>query len=100
MKDGFLYIVTNDAFPQWCKIGITANLKERLHLYQTCDPHRGYKLVYSLCHPLYKEAEKKIKDVMIPFAKRIKNEWYEIDLSMCQSRLQESLESYENGEWS
>lgn len=98
-QPGYLYIVTNTAFPSWCKIGITTNLKERLHLYQTCDPHRGYKLVYSLYHPLYKEAEKKIKEAIKPFAKNIRNEWCEMDLSMCRSRLQESLESYENGEW-
>ena|ERR1035437_7333733 len=99
MKGGYLYIVVNDAFPGFVKIGITTNLKERMHLYQTCDPHRGYKLVYSLHHPKYKEAEKKIHEAIKPFAKSIKNEWVEIDLSMCRSRLQESLESYENGEW-
>jgi len=99
MKSGYLYIVINPAFPLWCKIGITTNLKERIYLYQTCDPHRGYKLVYSLYHPDYKEAEKKIKKAIKPFAKSIKNEWAEIDLEMCKSRLQESLESYQSGEW-
>lgn len=62
MNSGYLYIVTNEVFPNWCKIGITGNLKERLHLYQTCDPFRRYKLVYSLHHPDYKKAEKLLKD--------------------------------------
>jgi hypothetical protein len=99
VKSGYLYIVTNDAFPFWCKIGITTNLKERLHLYQTCDPHRGYKLVYSLFHPKYKDAEKKIKEAMKPFAKTIKNEWFEVDLSIARTRIEEQLADYENGEW-
>ena len=64
MNPGYLYIITNKSFPSWVKIGITANLKERLHLYQTCDPHRGFKIVYSLYHPKYKDAEKKIKEAM------------------------------------
>lgn len=97
---GYLYIITNEkAFPGFVKVGITKNLIERLQNYQTCDPYRGYKLIYSLYHPLYKQAEKKLKDTMKPFAKQIKNEWYEIDLNMAISRLQEALESYENGEW-
>lgn len=99
MKSGYLYIVINEAFPQWVKVGITTNLKDRLHLYQTCDPYRGYKLVYSLHHPQYKEAEKKIKETIVPFALEIRGEWYRIDLSMAKSRLDEALESYNNGEW-
>ncbi len=94
MKGGYLYIVTNDAFPEWVKVGITTNLKERLHLYQTCDPHRGYKLVYSLHHPKYKEAEKRIREVMKHFALDTKGEWYQVDLEMAKSRLEEQLEDY------
>ena len=99
MNPGYLYIITNKAFPSWVKIGITTNLKERLHLYQTCDPHRGFKIVYSLYHPKYKDAEKKIREAMKPFAKNIKNEWFEVDLSIARVRLQEQLLDYENGEW-
>ena len=99
MKKGYLYIVTNPAFPKWCKVGITTNLNERLHNYQTGDPHRSYRLVYFLFHPDYKKAEKKIKEAIKPFALSVKNEWYEIDLEMCKSRLVESVESYESGEW-
>ena len=99
MKSGYLYIIINPAFPSWCKVGITMNLKERLHLYQTCDPHRGYKLVYSLYHPAYKEAEKKIKEAMKPFAKSIKNEWFECDATTARVRLEEQLSDYNNGEW-
>ena len=94
VKGGYLYIVTNEAFPKWVKVGTTQNLTERLHVYQTCDPHRGYKLVYSLCHPLYKEAEKKIKETMKHFALDIKGEWYRIDLEMAKSRLEEQLDDY------
>lgn len=98
MKSGYLYIVTNDAFSGWVKIGTTFNLNERLHVYQTGDPFRRYILQYSLYHPLFREAEKKIKEAMKPFAKSIKNEWYEIDLQFAKSRLNEQLDSYLNGE--
>jgi tRNA 2-selenouridine synthase SelU len=97
MKLGYLYIVTNTAFPGWVKVGTTYNLKERLHVYQTCDPYRRYKLVYSLHHPDFRVAEQKLKTSMKHFALEIKNEWYRIDLEMAKSRLVEQLEEYEEG---
>lgn len=99
MKSGYLYIITNPSYPLWVKVGTTWNLKDRLHVYQTCDPFRHYKLEYSLHHPQFREAEKKIKETMKPFAMEIRGEWYKIDLNMAKSRLEESLESYNNGEW-
>jgi len=96
MKSGYLYIITNDAFPGWVKVGTTFNLKERLHVYQTCDPFRRYELVYSLHHPEFRQAEKKIKETMKHFAREIKNEWYNIDLNMAKSRLEEQLDEYNN----
>ena len=96
-KDGYLYIITNEAFKGWVKVGVTENLEKRLNQYQTADPHRGYKLIYSLHHPKYLEAEKKIKEAMKPFAKSIKNEWFEIETWMAQARLDEQLEEYQDG---
>ena len=71
MKIGYLYIVTNEAFPEWVKVGTTFNLKERLHVYQTCDPFRRYKLVYSLHHPEFRNAEKNIKETMKHFGCKV-----------------------------
>lgn len=97
MKSGYLYIVTNDVFPGWIKVGSTWNLKDRLKTYQTGDPFRRYTLRYSLFHPLFREAEKKIKESMKRFAKNIKNEWYECDFSVARVRLEETLLDYEDG---
>jgi len=99
MKAGYLYIITNAAFPGWVKVGTTWNLTERLHTYQTGDPFRGYKLQYSLHHPSFREAEKKIKEAMKHFALEIRGEWFRVDLNIAKSRLDEALESYNNGEW-
>lgn len=96
MKSGYLYIVTNDAFPGWVKVGTTWNLTERLHVYQTGDPFRRYKLVYSVHHPEFRKAEKQVKEVMKHFALTIKGEWYQVDLNMAKSRLDEQLEDYQN----
>lgn len=95
MKDGgYLYIITNTAFDGWVKVGTTDNLSKRLHVYQTCDPFRRYKVVYSIHHPKYREAEQRIKDTMKAFALDIKGEWYQVDLGIAKSRLDEQLEEY------
>jgi hypothetical protein len=100
MKSGYLYIITNSAFPQFVKVGTTFDITKRIHTYQTGDPFRRYKVRYLLHHPSFREAERKIKEAMKPFALSIKGEWFEIDLEMAKSRLDESLEAYNNGEWS
>ena len=94
MKKGYLYIITNESFPGWVKVGTTENLTQRLHTYQTGDPFRKYKIVYSLHHPKFRDAEKKIKDTMKYFALEMKNEWYKVDLNIAKSRLDEQLEDY------
>lgn len=99
MKSGYLYIVTNRSWPNWVKIGVTENLEKRLQQYQTASPHRDYILEYSLHHPKYLEAEKKIKEVMRHFAKQSHNEWYEVDFLMARSRLEEQLDAFQNGEY-
>lgn len=92
---GYLYIISNENFPGWLKVGTTKDLTKRLQTYQTASPHRNYVLEYSLFHPEYLEAEKRIKDTMKYFAKRIRNEWYEVDLLVAKVRLDEQLEEYQ-----
>lgn len=92
-----MYIIESPAYPGWVKIGITGNLKKRLQVYQTSSPFRDYRLVYSVKHPDYKEAERRIRETMVYFAKGVRGEWYEIDLAIAKSRLDEQLEEYERG---
>lgn len=96
-NEGYLYIITNPAMPGWVKIGVTEDLNNRLHNYQTGDPNRSYKIEYYLKHPEYKIAEKKIKENMKMFAKSIKNEWFECSLLIAKTRLDEVLDDYNNG---
>lgn len=92
MKNGYVYIISNPAHAGWFKIGITEDIKSRLHVYQTSDPQRAYKVEYYISHPDPQTAEKKIKEMMHYFAKRQKNEWYEVDLGIAKARLDETLE--------
>ena len=79
MRTGYLYIISNNSWPGWIKIGTTKNLKTRLQTYQTGSPFRDY-------------------EVLAHFAKQIKNEWYEVDLEVAKVRLAEQLDNYFYGE--
>tara|TARA_R100000908_G_C3652615_1_gene83687 strand:- start:167 stop:517 length:351 start_codon:yes stop_codon:yes gene_type:complete len=98
MSPGYLYIISNNSWPGWIKIGTTKNLKTRLQTYQTGSPFRNYEVLYSIKHPDYLKAEKNIKIQMAYFAKQIKNEWYEVDLQVAKVRLAEQLDNYFYGE--
>ena len=95
MKAGYLYIIKCESWPTWVKIGTTMNLKKRLHVYQTSSPFRDYKIVYSIHHSNYVEAEKRVREIFKPFASRINHEWYEINLDAAREKLLEVLACYD-----
>ena len=92
MKSGYLYIISNPSHNGWYKVGVTDDIKARLHTYQTGDPKRSYKVEFYIAHPDCFSAEKKIKEMMHYFAKSQKNEWFECDLQTAIVRLQEQVE--------
>jgi predicted GIY-YIG superfamily endonuclease len=95
MKNGYVYIISNPAWPKWIKLGITDNLEKRLSTYQTGDPNRAYKIEYFIEINNYKEIEKILWESIKPFAKKRLNEWYEIDKLVAKVRLQEILSDYD-----
>lgn len=95
-KEGFIYIVSNKAFPNFYKIGVTNDIKNRLRTYQTSAPYRDYKIEYYIKHPDCYKAEQQIREMMDHFALEIKNEWFKVDLTIAKHRLDETLEQEEN----
>ena len=76
-KKGFIYIISNSAFPNYYKIGITTNIKSRLRTYQTSSPYRNYKIEYYVEHEDCYNAEQLIHSDMERFATRWRKEWFE-----------------------
>lgn len=67
---GFVYVITNPAWPDWVKVGMAVDADDRLKAYQTSSPHRDYelkayahtttkrkteRLAHRLCHRLCEE---------------------------------------------
>lgn len=60
IKEGFVYLISNPAWPDYTKIGISVNINKRLSTYQTGDPFRRYKIEGYEFLSNRKEIEKKI----------------------------------------
>lgn len=91
-KDGYVYIISNTNFKGYYKIGVTHDIDERLRTYQTSSPFRNYKVEYYVKHPDCYLAEKKIHENMKYFATDRKKEWFQCQLHMIKSRLDESID--------
>jgi predicted GIY-YIG superfamily endonuclease len=94
VKSGYLYLISNPAHKGWIKVGVTEDIKARLYVYQTGDPKRQYKVEYYIFHPNCYVAEKRIVELMKPFALSRRKEWYEVDLEIAKIRMDETLEGY------
>lgn len=44
IREGFLYVVVNPAWPNWVKIGQTTDYESRLRTYQTSSPHVDFSM--------------------------------------------------------
>ena len=44
INEGLIYLISNPAWPDYVKIGMSINLRNRLSTYNTSDPHRSYKI--------------------------------------------------------
>jgi len=88
-KEGYVYIISNNNYPGFLKIGVTDNIESRLRTYQTASPHRNFRVEYYIFSKDCYAAETKIQEEMKPFALSRKKEWFEISLHMAISRLQE-----------
>ncbi|PZA13966.1 hypothetical protein DNX69_00630 [Rhodopseudomonas palustris] len=50
--EGFVYILTNPAWPSHCKIGKALDMKDRIKVYQTGSPYRDYRVI---CHAFFRD---------------------------------------------
>ncbi len=75
-KRGFVYVITNPAWPAFCKVGRAFDPESRLASYQTGCPDRDYKLHYAVYFEDCHAAETLIHDTLADY--RASGEWFRI----------------------
>lgn len=77
ITEGFVYIVTNPAFPGYVKVGNAIDVYKRLNSYQTSDPHRKFKIEHYMFFHDRRMAEKLMHKILALFS--ASGEWFKID---------------------
>ena len=86
----YVYVITNPAFPDYCKLGLTTqeSPEKRLGNYNTGSPYRDYKLEHYVethdCKTLERELHLNIKDAGFV----LRNEWAQIPVPLAISLLE------------
>jgi hypothetical protein len=60
VAEGYVYVVTNPAWPGWVKVGCAVDYEDRTATYQTGSPHRDYVCQFFLHSERRVELEKEV----------------------------------------
>lgn len=85
VADGFVYIITHPAWPDFLKIGCAINPESRLKDYQTYCPHRAFRLE----HAVYC-SDRRVAEAIVhaKFADdRAEGEWFRVSLEEARDAL-------------
>tara|TARA_R110000851_G_scaffold320852_1_gene485941 strand:- start:27 stop:551 length:525 start_codon:yes stop_codon:yes gene_type:complete len=77
VKEGYVYAISNAAWPEWIKIGKAIDAEDRLNGYQTSSPMRDYKLIHSVYFDDRNVAELKAHTIAQGVGTR-RNEWFKM----------------------
>lgn len=78
-RDGFVYVISNPAWPRHAKIGRAYDPESRVRGYQTGCPNRSYELRHAVYFRDAHKAEAEMHARLEPF--RASGEWFEIEVA-------------------
>jgi hypothetical protein len=78
VREGFVYVMTNNAWPGFVKIGRAVDPEDRLASFQVADPLRGYELRYYRFFPDRYAAEAAAH--MALGEARLSGEWFAVSV--------------------
>lgn len=94
-KPGHIYVITNPAWPDWCKVGMTSqkDLSNRLAQYQTNSPFRDYELYFTAPIVDVFRVEENIHCKLKELGVACTSEWFHIEAVKASNIITEYLES-------
>lgn len=78
VKEGYVYVITNKAWPDWVKIGMAIDAEDRLSGYQTSSPHRDYILEHSVHSNDRRKSEQEAHTRAAKLAIEVNGEWFKL----------------------
>jgi len=80
IQEGYVYVMTNKAWPDWVKIGMAIDAEDRLNGYQTSSPHRDYVLEHYVASNDRRKSEREAHTRALPLASDSKGEWFKLSV--------------------
>ena len=77
-KEGYVYVISNPAWPDWVKVGMAIDADDRCSSYQTSSPHRDYVLHCAISSDDRRKDESKAHKVLEKIAYSRRGEWFKI----------------------
>lgn len=77
-KEGYIYVISNPAWPEWVKVGMAIDARDRCSSYQTSSPFRDYEIQYSVYCTDRRKLEGKAHKSIEVIASERNNEWFKI----------------------
>ena len=94
-KEGQVYIIVNESFPQWIKVGMAIDAEDRLSNYQTSSPYRDYALYCSWSVSDRRAAEAAAHEILSECSDDRKNEWFKCDPAFAKLMIRGTMEEFE-----
>ena len=94
-KEGQVYIIVNESFPEWIKVGMAIDAEDRLSNYQTSSPYRDYALYYSWGVSVCFFKQKAAYEILTECSDARKNEWFKCDPAFAKLMIRGTMEVFE-----
>lgn len=96
IKEGYVYVITNKAWPDWVKIGMAIDAEDRCNGYQTSSPHRDYILEHSVASNDRRKSEQQAHTRAAKLASETNGEWFKLTVQQAIEVL-DNLDEYRLG---
>jgi len=93
-KEGQVYIIVNESFPEWIKVGMAIDAEDRLSNYQTSSPYRDYALYQSWDVSDRRAAESAAHEILAECSDDRKNEWFKCDPAFAKLMIRGTMENH------
>lgn len=99
VREGYVYVMINPAFPGWVKVGSAVSMSDRENSYQTGDPHRQYTMVGGVYTEDRLTLERACHKHCSSSATATKGEWFKLNevhalnIIKLENKLQEGSEN-------
>ena len=87
IKEGYVYAITNPAWPEWVKIGMAIDADDRCNGYQTSSPFRDYKVEHVVATKNRRAAEAEAHKLATKLAVETRGEWFRLDIEQAKTVL-------------